>query len=549
MASNLNQGPHELIKDMKTMTSDLLTYFMSLPEDAPWELEKNSRSREPRSLVLAQRACIELHKNILVIEEEYRRHWESIALWSKIKGLPDELLSVVFEWGSVFTRLDLQLSPEEPLMPFEITVSHVCYHWRSVALSTPSLWTNIDVLLAYPLLRPLMYIERSRTCLIDVNLDFEIWQAFTCKDHFKAGQVLETVERNWDRVRSLTLKTVERFGLGRVRRLCNGRATPNLVYLSLSLLDGSRGARPLFLPTRKDIFAAGMPNLRCLRLDGCDLPPYHSSLTALTTLDLRSDATLNFDALEQALSPCKATLQYLTFHGVMGQNGRGQAIRLPALECLSLHSHRMAEFCAALRTPSLTCIHVDIGPSLWEVDVVREFVSCLKLPSGAPRYPKVHTLSLRWFPEDHLRAMMTAHVFESLPNIKFFRLGGATGNTCLRLLMEAHSNGRVVWRNLEHLSLYTPRERLLFRFLETRMQTGFPLKTLSLCRTPANLKMECGLSRLVSAVLYYRKETSQRHISPEMNEVKAMVGYHYYTENSLSPPQSDDDQSLEEYDL
>ncbi|TFK46501.1 hypothetical protein OE88DRAFT_1667492 [Heliocybe sulcata] len=291
-----------------------------------------------------------------------------------------------------------------------------------------------------------------------------------------------------------------------------------------------------------------MPNLRCLRLDGCDLPPYHSSLTALTTLDLRPHATLNFDALEQALSPCKATLQYLTFHGVMGQNGRGQTIRLPALECLSLETGGMAEFCTALCTPSLTCIHVEIEPLSWPVDTVHEFASCLKLPSGAPRYPKVHILSLRWFPADHLRAIMTPHVFESLPNIKVFRLGGAPGNTCLRLLMEAHSNGRVVWRNLEHLSLYTPRERLLLRFLETRIQTGFPLKTLSLCRTPANLKMERGLSRLVSAVIYYQKETSQRHFSPEINEMEAMVGYHY-TKHIFSPPPSDDHQDLEEQDL
>lgn len=59
-----------------------------------------------------------------------------------ISSLPNEILTAIFEIGSRHSR-----SPEygSCWIPdrFEIAVSHVTHHWRSVAISMPRLWTKI----------------------------------------------------------------------------------------------------------------------------------------------------------------------------------------------------------------------------------------------------------------------------------------------------------------------------------------------------------------------------------------------------------------------
>ncbi|KAL4075137.1 hypothetical protein V8B97DRAFT_1542325 [Scleroderma yunnanense] len=59
--------------------------------------------------------------------------------------------------------------------PFQILVSHVSRHWRTVALETPSLWTRIDV--SYddrpPYGRVATYLERSKSLPLHIRIDFE----------------------------------------------------------------------------------------------------------------------------------------------------------------------------------------------------------------------------------------------------------------------------------------------------------------------------------------------------------------------------------------
>ena len=60
-----------------------------------------------------------------------------------------------------------------PRVSFQIVISHVCRHWRNVALSTPSLWTNIEVA---PEARPpyesvSTRLERSKGLPIDIYVN------------------------------------------------------------------------------------------------------------------------------------------------------------------------------------------------------------------------------------------------------------------------------------------------------------------------------------------------------------------------------------------
>ncbi|KIJ61105.1 hypothetical protein HYDPIDRAFT_42886 [Hydnomerulius pinastri MD-312] len=60
--------------------------------------------------------------------------------------------------------------------PFQILVSHVCKHWRTVALSTPSLWTSIEVSARErpPYERVSILLERSGGLTLDIRIDCEM---------------------------------------------------------------------------------------------------------------------------------------------------------------------------------------------------------------------------------------------------------------------------------------------------------------------------------------------------------------------------------------
>lgn len=62
---------------------------------------------------------------------------------------------------------------EEDLMPFELLVSHVCRHWRTAAVNTPDLWTNIYMEAPHQWDRYQTYIERSKGQALDLDITVE----------------------------------------------------------------------------------------------------------------------------------------------------------------------------------------------------------------------------------------------------------------------------------------------------------------------------------------------------------------------------------------
>ncbi|KAF9220274.1 hypothetical protein BS17DRAFT_787845 [Gyrodon lividus] len=60
--------------------------------------------------------------------------------------------------------------------PFQIVVSHVCQHWRNVALSTPALWTSLVVFRKArpPYEQVSTLLERSKSLPIDIFIDCEL---------------------------------------------------------------------------------------------------------------------------------------------------------------------------------------------------------------------------------------------------------------------------------------------------------------------------------------------------------------------------------------
>ncbi|KAI6007495.1 hypothetical protein EDC04DRAFT_2582764 [Pisolithus marmoratus] len=64
-------------------------------------------------------------------------------------------------------------SDSEVLSSFQVIVSHVCRHWRTVALETPSLWTTIKVSSGDrpPFERVTAFLERSKSLPLDICID------------------------------------------------------------------------------------------------------------------------------------------------------------------------------------------------------------------------------------------------------------------------------------------------------------------------------------------------------------------------------------------
>src|ERR1700733_9249436 len=82
-------------------------------------------------------------------------------------NLPIETLSAIFEtsYSQPVSRFD-----SKPQMPFEVLVSSVSRRWRSVALRTPQLWTDLQLDVsrsAEDLLD--LYLRRSKICLLDIT--------------------------------------------------------------------------------------------------------------------------------------------------------------------------------------------------------------------------------------------------------------------------------------------------------------------------------------------------------------------------------------------
>lgn len=96
-----------------------------------------------------------------------------------METLPIELLIKIFAHGSA-SDAQLARSPPSIYVPFPLLISHVCCHWRSIALSNPRLWTTIistkDVPY-FPILR--LQVERAGPHPLDVYLNFDYPQPWT----------------------------------------------------------------------------------------------------------------------------------------------------------------------------------------------------------------------------------------------------------------------------------------------------------------------------------------------------------------------------------
>ncbi|TFY70957.1 hypothetical protein EVG20_g2040 [Dentipellis fragilis] len=197
-----------------------------------------------------------------------------------IQTLPVELLSRIFLLG-----YSDGVDPARPFkrkaiegLNFEVIISHVCSHWRGVALRTPGLWTSLRMRKPSHLERGKEFVKRSRYCLLDVMFDFvarkdHIPGRTLCFDHFhEAFDIAEAHAMRW---RSLLLRLCDLECKGGARARLHGCApVPMLQSLQLWHLEDWGTSQNLFVATAKppvQILNNDVPSLKNLSLVGVNL--------------------------------------------------------------------------------------------------------------------------------------------------------------------------------------------------------------------------------------------------------------------------------------
>lgn len=127
-----------------------------------------------------------------------------------VNDLPNELLAYIFFLGTEIENeeeffdanededdeseyadaLDLERDWEDedmeennedddpPVLPFQVLVSHVCRHWREIALESPVLWTRITFTKGSPFEKSVTWIQRSKSSPLNISIDCTIDDSF-----------------------------------------------------------------------------------------------------------------------------------------------------------------------------------------------------------------------------------------------------------------------------------------------------------------------------------------------------------------------------------
>ncbi|KAH9965174.1 hypothetical protein BC827DRAFT_833967 [Russula dissimulans] len=240
-----------------------------------------------------------------------------------------------------------------------ITVTHVCRHWRQVALSNPNLWRTIVFDLGAEWAEEMLARSKAAPISYHRSLSFQprIPRRKTLDDEV-------VLREHLSHIRQLTLSGDADFLAPALRALTT--PAPNLESLEL-LWHGLRSRQScVLLPS--DIFSHQAPKLRHIALVGCSIPWDSSVFRDLTHLDVRlpplvpfpeaaapQPGPLTIPSLDRLFSILEAmpSLQILTLENCLPPPGfTNRVVKLQYLTQLSLEGS-LPESVAILKRVSL----------------------------------------------------------------------------------------------------------------------------------------------------------------------------------------------------
>ncbi|KAG1750796.1 hypothetical protein EDB19DRAFT_1351729 [Suillus lakei] len=204
-----------------------------------------------------------------------------------ISRLPYEILVIIFQYFEEDERLNGYGNDDVPAC---VTVTHVCRHWRKVALECTTLWSFISS--ASPLWLDVM-LERSKDAPLVVTYTIPIL----------LEDCLEKVLSHLPRIKHLELGAFS-YDVNRIMDLLSSRPAPMLETFKFF----HSGRLLPTVPISDTIFQGQVPLLRDVEVDLCDRRWSSSIFAGLQTLRVKGTSLPD---LLSALR-CMPTLERLT---------------------------------------------------------------------------------------------------------------------------------------------------------------------------------------------------------------------------------------------
>ncbi|KAG1861705.1 hypothetical protein F4604DRAFT_1787914 [Suillus subluteus] len=194
---------------------------------------------------------------------------------ASVFSLPPEILVMIFTYTAEDANFNIyaDIIPRSTGTPTSMIVTHVCRHWRQVALECPSLWTFIDHL---PVPWIAIMLERSKEAALVVK--YSIPPTLEC---YIVGPLVQLLSQ-LPRIEVLKLHTYSNV-VHHVFDCLSSQPAPLLQQFRYDVL----GSYEPVTTVSETIFQGHAPLLRSVELDGCIFILTSRTFSGLQTLDLK----------------------------------------------------------------------------------------------------------------------------------------------------------------------------------------------------------------------------------------------------------------------
>ncbi|KAF5354894.1 hypothetical protein D9756_005463 [Leucocoprinus leucothites] len=313
----------------------------------------------------------------------------------RINTLPPEVLSTIF-------LLLRQIRRYPQLLPFQVKLSHVCQHWRQVAVSTPQLWSSITLFSAGSQPCAYEWLKRSRTVPLDVRLDL---YSADYRGELNPAWIEDNLSRIAhivDRFQNLFLITFQEVNVYHILQLFQQAKAPLLERLRVHIGNHEhlQELHPFITPnhdfTLSTTFGGGLPKLTFTELKPLRcIPP----LTSITALHLNfvggQPAVLSFNQLVEILR-MPQSLVTLSLRGSVATDGwplqrDRPSITLPELRNLELSSNGATgvRFIIFFGAPNLESLRWHVNSDNYHL-----LLESPQFQPDANKFPKLRYLTL-----------------------------------------------------------------------------------------------------------------------------------------------------------
>ncbi|EDR09099.1 uncharacterized protein LACBIDRAFT_296376 [Laccaria bicolor S238N-H82] len=294
-------------------------------------------------------------------DEEYSLNSSRQSTASFIAFLPPEILAAIFVYARPTRRLRRKLA-------FEVTLSHVCMQWRGVALTTPALWTTIDISSTKSLSWAPVYLQRSGDGLpldirVDIYAEDRLVRHSASKNTAIVQAVRDLIGLYIGRCRSLLVFTFHEETASLILSRLHNVAAPLLERLRI---NAGCVSQPFADTTAAAscILSGGAPRLRFLETETMHCFPL-ANLETLHLHRLHNAEPIEYEQLTQIFAALPA-LSNLSIRGPIHSSQWPLHLTAPTFLMSSLRSLMISEdgpfavkFLLSVSAPSLQSLWLD----------------------------------------------------------------------------------------------------------------------------------------------------------------------------------------------